>query len=143
MTIRKSVWVAKPVEVAFSVFTAEINRWWPLRHYSYGGERAQELRLEGRVGGRLFERFSDGEEFVIGTVSAFEAPRRVVFTWKDPSWSDATEVEVRFAAESGGTRVDLEHRGWERVGDSEELRRGFASGWESILQLYAAAVSGS
>ena len=41
----------------------------------------------------------------------------------------ATRLEVRFSAEGDGTRVDLEHTGWEILaaearGDREELRRG-------------------
>ena len=67
--------------------------------FSFGRERAEEIYLETRKGGRFYERFTDGEEFVVGHVTACEPPRRIVFTWQDPDWEGPTEVEVRFAAE--------------------------------------------
>ena len=35
-----------------------------------------------------------------------------------------TEVEVRFAAEGAGTRVTIEHRGWDQVPAEQRTRRG-------------------
>src|SRR6478609_9471673 len=74
---------------------------------------------------RLVERAVDGRTSVWGEVLAWEPPHRLVLTWHpggDPD--DASEVEVRFtASEGGGTRVELEHRGWERFGESAMLRR--------------------
>ncbi len=32
----------------------------------------------------MFERFTDGEEFDVGVVSAYDPPARVQFTWKQP-----------------------------------------------------------
>ncbi len=47
---------------------------------------------------------------------------------------------MRFAADGEGTRVDLEHRGWERLGDiASEAREGYESGWPGVLELYRAA----
>ena len=37
-----------------------------------------------------------------------------------------TEIEVTFTDEGGKTRVDLEHRGWERLGE-HAARRGRAT----------------
>jgi uncharacterized protein YndB with AHSA1/START domain len=31
-------------------------------------------------------RFTDGEELVVGHVTACEPPRRILFTWEDGSW---------------------------------------------------------
>lgn len=138
MTIQKSIFVKRPLEAAFRHFTADIGRWWPLKEgMSFGGERAHELFMEGRVGGRFFERYVDGEEFEIGRVTAFEPPTRVVFTWKQPSWSAATEVEIHFAAESDGTRVTLQHRGWEALGPAAP-RGGYDQGWDFALSRFAA-----
>src|SRR5262249_62262114 len=69
MTIRKSTHVKRPIAAAFRVFTEDIGRWWPLKDgYSFGGARADQIYLEGKQGGRFFERFTDGEEFVVGLV---------------------------------------------------------------------------
>ena len=64
----------------------------------------------------------------------------MVFSWKAPSWDAPTEVEVRFTAEGDGTRVDLEHRGWERAGAAAENQStGYGQGWDTVLARYAAA----
>ncbi|MBI3769155.1 MAG: SRPBCC domain-containing protein [Deltaproteobacteria bacterium] len=140
MTIRKSIFVKRPVDRTFRIFTERIGSWWPLKEgFSFGGERAAEIVLEGREGGRFFERFADGEEFEIGVVTAYAPPDRVVFTWAPPQWDAPTEVEVRFSPEQDGTRVDLEHRGWERAGTrARDLHDRFSGGWERIVACFAA-----
>ena len=136
--IRKAVTVARPPQEAFERFV-DIGTWWPRTH-SYGGTRAKDIYLEGRVGGRFFERFSDGEEFVVGQVIVYEPPRRLVFIWQDPTWDHPTEVDVTFHAEGDRTRVELVHRGWERIGTRATFRRdNFARGWDPVLAAYAAA----
>jgi len=49
-------------------------------------------------------------------------------------------VEVRFTAEAAGrTRVELEHRNFERLGAAagEKMRKDVDGGWPAILDLYA------
>ena len=141
MTIKKSIHVQRPVERTFHLFTDGIGKWWPLKEgFSFGGTRAAEIVLEGRTGGRFFERFADGEEFEIGMVTAYAPPNRIVFTWKAADWDGPTEVEVRFSPEAGGTRVDLEHRGWERAGATAMgTRKNYDGGWEKVLDTFAHA----
>jgi len=140
MTIRKSVHVKRPVETTFRLFTEGIGKWWPLKEgFSFDPPRAADIFLEGRVGGRFFERFSDGEESEIGVVTVYAPPERVVFTWATPGWDEPTEVEVCFAPEADGTRVDLEHRGWERAGaKAKTARDGYDGGWEKVLGSFVA-----
>ena len=46
----------------------------------------------------------------------------------------AQEVEVRFTPDGSGTSVDLEHRGWARLGaDAAEARRSYEGGWRAVL----------
>ena len=41
---------------------------------------------------------------------------------------------MRFSPEGDGTRVELEHRGWERVAaDAETKRANYDSGWDVVL----------
>jgi len=48
---------------------------------------------------------------------AADVALRFVLAWKPHSRPvPPTEVEVRFVPDGEGTRVELEHRGWERVG---------------------------
>ena len=82
---------------------------------------------------------------------AWEPPERVVFGWHlgpewkyDPDEALATEVEVRFVVEGPTTtRVELEHRGFERLGErADELRIPVAGegGWSGLLELFSKAV---
>jgi hypothetical protein len=53
-----------------------------------------------------------------------------------PDPAKAGEVELRFSGEDGSTRVDLEHRAWERHGDdAQKYCHGFeeAGGWPYAL----------
>ncbi len=135
-SIRKSIKVARPVEAAFQVFVD--MRWWPRTH-SYRRGQQKEVLLEGRVGGRFFERYADGGEFEIGKVLTYDPPRRVVFTWKDPEWERPTEVDVAFYPDGPHTRVELIHSGWEHVGPNAKYGAGeFGRGWDEVLAAYAA-----
>jgi len=92
--------------------------------------------MEGRVGGRLFERDRAGKEHVWGIVTAWEPPRRLVFTWHPGRSPDsAQDVELRFSDAGGGmTLVELTHTGWERLGEKAAEARGrYDKGWEFVL----------
>jgi uncharacterized protein YndB with AHSA1/START domain len=135
--IRKSITVERPIEEAFALFTDGIAGWWPLETHSIHQERATSLTLEGRVGGRLYEVSDEGEEGLWGTVTVWEPPHRLAYTWH-PGREEETsqEVEVRFIPDGGGARLELEHRGWERAPQS---RGHYDTGWEVVLGRYASA----
>jgi uncharacterized protein YndB with AHSA1/START domain len=135
--IRKAVTVRRPIEEAFALFTDGIDTWWPLAKYSIYGERAETAVFEGRPGGRLYEISVDGDEGVWGTVSVWEPPNRVVYSWHPGRGEEtAQEVEIEFVAEGDRTRVEMEHRGWERA---PEKRAGYDAGWDFVLGRYVAA----
>lgn len=139
MTIRKSIWIKRPPDTAFRVFCDEIGKWWPLKHgFSFGGDRAQDLFLEGRVGGRFFERFTDGTEFEVGRVTAYHPPSIVAFTWRAPEFEAPTSVEVRFIEDREGTRVEVEHSGWEQGPAMQKQGKGYDDGWNIVLDGYRA-----
>ena len=139
MTIQKSVTVRCTPDRAFLAFTREIGQWWPIdKGFSYGGERRKEIFLDDRTGGRLYERFTDGSEFEIGRVTQCDPPHLILFSWKSPQWEAATEVEVRFTAIAEGTRVELEHRGFETGPKMSESGKRMAGGWITVLERYAA-----
>jgi uncharacterized protein YndB with AHSA1/START domain len=133
--IRMTVRVRLRIEDAFALFTADIATWWPLQTHSFGGERAAELRIEPRVGGRFYERYVDGEEHTAGHVLEWDPPRVISFTWQHDDWIAPTDVVVRFYPEDGDvTRVELEHRAWERLGLlAVESRTTYANGWSKVL----------
>jgi len=138
--ILKRVRVAAPPDRAFRRFTEEIASWWPLRSHSVGRADAVTVAMEPRVGGRIVEQINGGGEAVWGTVTVWDPPRRVAFTWHPGRAPEtAQDVDVRFTPDGAGTRVELEHRGFERLGPElgRTARRGYPIGWEYVLRLYA------
>ena len=126
---------------AFELWAARTSLWWPVAH-TVTAEPGLEVVLEQRVGGRIFERTPAGREEDWGEIVLWEPPRRLVYTWHlRQDRSDATEVEIVFTPEAGGaTRVEIEHRGWERLGArGPGLRERNERGWGGLLPHFAAA----
>jgi len=104
--IRQSVHVDCPLEEAFRLFTERFGDWWP------DGE-ASEREIEPWTDGKIIERTESGEERDWGTVTAWEPPKRLAFTWHPESGADgASSVEVEFTVEADGTRVTVTHSDW-------------------------------
>jgi uncharacterized protein YndB with AHSA1/START domain len=147
LAVRKSVTVAAPLAIAFEVFTARIESWWPMATHKIGQADCAAVVMEPRAGGRWYERGTDGTECDWGRVLAWEPPHRVVLAWQlnaqfafDPALH--TEVEVRFSTiDARSTRVELEHRGLEAYGAlAGRMAETFGSveGWNGMLEHYAA-----
>jgi uncharacterized protein YndB with AHSA1/START domain len=131
---------------AFEIFTGDIGTWWKRdsRHWN-DPARAVAMRLDPHAGGRFVEVYDaqTGEGFEIGRVLAWEPGKRLVLTWGQASWQppEVTEVEVRFEAAGHGTRVTVEHSGWDRVRSAgPRPGEGYGEGWSELLGLYAQAV---
>src|SRR5579862_4507987 len=115
---------------------------WPPEHTVTG--RAERIVLEGGVGGRIYERTADGVEHEWGEVTVWQPPARLGYLWYlGRDRADATEVEIRFLAQgAAATKIEIEHRGWERLGpDGEQWRGRNRAGWLSLLPHFAAAIS--
>ena len=139
--VEKSVTVSVPVERAFAVFTREIGAWWPLRTHAVDTERSETVVMESNVGGRLYERTPAGEEHVWGTLVAWEPPNRIVYSWHPGRGEEtAQEVEVTFSPEGNGTRVDVRHYGWEKLGERmDEVVASYDEGWDAVIARYVEA----
>lgn len=112
----------------FAVFTEEIALWWqPSGLFRIGAEGDGRLAFEPGVGGRLYTSFDDGSNFEIGRVSVWEPGRRLVFAWRQASFSpeQSTEVTVSFEAVGDETRVSIEHRAWDSIPQKHAARHGF------------------
>ena len=136
--------VACPLEDAFDIWTRRTSSWWPRAH-TVTGERGLQVVFERRTGGRIFERTPAGREVEWGEITAWEPPRRLCYLWYiRADRADATEVEIRFdGSGEAPTRIEIEHRGWERLGSRgpgwRDTNRG---GWVGVLPDYRAACSG-
>ena len=132
--IWKTVTVDASPESAFEAFTHGIAGWWPEgSHRVFEG--GSTVVFEQRVGGRIYERAADGEEADWADVLVWEPPQRLVLRWRVNPNRGATEVEVQFMPEDGGTRVELEHRGW----DDAEGRANYRTGWDLVLDRFIEA----
>jgi uncharacterized protein YndB with AHSA1/START domain len=139
--LRFTVDVACPVAHAFAVWTAGIGSWWPADH-TVSAEPGLLVVLDGRVGGRIYERTAAGVEHDWGEVTVWEPPSRLAYSWfLRADRADATDVEIRFEDAGHGTaRVRIEHTGWERLGTrGPGWRDRNAGGWTTLLPHYRAA----
>jgi len=127
---RATVLVAVPPELAFRVFTEEIDQWWRrgMKYRVAGGNRGF-IHFEPRLGGRLYESFESGgtmQVFETGTVRAWEPPSRLLFEWRGVNFApgERTEVEVLFDPIPSGTLVTVTHRGWASLRSDHPVRHG-------------------
>jgi uncharacterized protein YndB with AHSA1/START domain len=140
---RVTVSVAVPPEVAFEIFTAEIDRWWLRgRRFRNAGASRGIMRIEPGVGGRIFEELESEREthiVQVGTVTVWEPGRRLVFSWRNANFApqESTEVEVGFACTSAGTTVTLTHRGWSALPPDHPARHGqVGAGFSRMIGLW-------
>jgi uncharacterized protein YndB with AHSA1/START domain len=141
--LRMSYPIACPAEHAFDVWTTRLSTWWPKGHSSSGDPDAA-VRLEPGVGGRIFERTTDGTEVDWGRITEWDPPRRLAYSWHigRPA-ADATDVELTFVDLGDGTsRLDIVHSGWERLGaDAEAYRNANVGGWGALIPNFVEAVA--
>jgi uncharacterized protein YndB with AHSA1/START domain len=96
-------------------------RWWP-----------DVAELEPRLGGRVRMTFRGGESVVTGTVTRFDPPRALGFTWiraESPGVTTQVDFTVVPVGE-GRCRVEVVHSGWEAA---PELRPMHDAGWAHFL----------
>jgi Activator of Hsp90 ATPase homolog 1-like protein len=142
LTVRKSLVVDCSPEQAFETFTARIYTWWPFETHSPADERPEDAVFDPREGGRVYDRMASGEEHEWAKVLVWEPPHRFVIDWHVNPENPSTELEVRFTPEGDGTRLDLEHRGWERYGEqANESFASYDSGWDVVLRPFVKAAS--
>jgi hypothetical protein len=133
--------VACSIHHAYVTWTERMSTWWPADHTVSGAPTA--VVLEGRVGGRIYERTEQGEEHDWGVVTGWRPPEQLSYRWHlGVGPEGATDVEVRFTGlDDNRTRVEIEQSGWEPLGAAgPELRRRNQVGWESLVPHALAAM---
>lgn len=139
--IKKELVVAAKQETCFKVFTEKMDAWWPRTHH-VGKSPMTEMVLEPGKDGRWFTKHEDGSEVNTGTVLVWQAYDLLVLNWQingdfqyDPSV--LTEVEVKFIAEgANSTRVLMEHKDLDRLGEGGKAIESMDEGWGMIMNLY-------
>ena len=139
--LRLSFVVACPADHAFATWTAKASSWWPAEH-TVAREKGMKIVFEPRAGGRIFERTSSGQEIDWGEITEWDPPRRLRYQWHIATDAvNATDVEIAFRPLSdASTRVEIEHSGWDRLGDSGRTwRDANQGGWDGVMPAYLAA----
>lgn len=117
----------------------KVRRWFgaPAASMGMAPDEIVRVAVDARVGGTFsFVVRRQGEEIDhTGEYLELDRPRRLVFTWRVPKYSnDVTKVSIDFVAKGSGTEVTLVH---EPV--AEEYRARTEKGWGAILGAIASA----
>ncbi|NDV88153.1 hypothetical protein GTW51_15740 [Aurantimonas aggregata] len=96
------------------------------------------LEFEPALGGRFIEPWTDPSGRLKTTkaeVTAFHPPKGFVMVWADEDWDFDTIVSVSLEPLDGGTRVTIEHQGWERAPEPDRatLLLDHRDGWQRHL----------
>lgn len=135
--IRREITIGLSKEAAFQRFVYDIDQWWPLEHFSILGPLARSCVIEAKTGGDIYEIGRDGEVVLWGNVTEFDPPNRLSCTWhpgRPPQ--TAQELRLTFRSDRSGenTVVDLEHSGWEKLGDNAlEVYSLYVQGWDTVF----------
>lgn len=138
--IRQATTVRSDLAHTFDVFVATIGSWWPTRSFSIGHERVVDVTFTRQLGGPVYETWDDGRTVDWGRVLVWEPPTRFAISWE--ILPAVTEVELAFRPLGPqATRVELAHRGWERLSDEQldSVGGGYEAGWSRILAAFTAA----
>ena len=128
-------------ETAFTVFTQQMDLWWPKTHH-VGACPMVEAVLEPKPDGRWYSVHEDGSEVNIGKVLMWEPYGRLVLAWQingdfkfDPGL--VTEIELNFIVQGlKKTCVKLEHRDLEKLTGGSKVIDDMNEGWGYIMNLY-------
>ncbi len=141
-------------ERAFAAFTRDIGMWWkPNSLFRFTPRSPGVLSFEPGEGGRLIETLPNGKVFEVGKIRAWQPPARLVFGWRQATFTpdQDTEVEITFEAVGEETRVSVTHTGWDSVPREHVAKHNFPDAyflrrhgewWQSLLASYKEAVSG-
>jgi hypothetical protein len=147
-SVKKSIIVNATLEHAFDVFTAGFRQLVARSHHigkspMEEGRRDRDARGWALLLGAGRRTDATGADSGMGSAAPFRpglADHARVGLPADLSKS--SEVEIRFTAQpGGGTRVDLEHRHFERMGPEGDTMRvgvGGPGGWGSLMELFKA-----
>jgi len=138
-TARITTFVSISPSDAFEVFTAEVDFWWRRGPRFRGGGNTSELRFDHDAEGYRLVEQSASELFEIGRVRVWEPGKRLVLDYclRNFAPGERTEVEVRFEAQGQGTRVTLEHRGWQAIHAKHPARHGLSGeAFSSMIGLH-------
>jgi uncharacterized protein YndB with AHSA1/START domain len=104
-----------------------IQKWW-----------GKGVLLHSRQGGDFYEPWTDRygrQHHTRGTVTAIDNRQRLQIDWQDESWPKPTRVEFMLSQAEGGTKIYVQHSGWEIFDDEKrkQLVNDHREGWREIM----------
>jgi uncharacterized protein YndB with AHSA1/START domain len=140
--VRRAVTVRTDRDHCFDAFTRRLGEWWPLATHALRPGGVASVVFERRLGGQVYETYADGGSCPWGEVIEWRPPEKFAITWDIAAGPGGpTEVHVEFRALGPAlTRVELEHRHWERLAEESVRREGYdgPNGWTGVLARYVA-----
>ena len=131
--VRTDVLVGADQRNAFEVFTGDIGRWWPVAQLSVYGAGATVTMANDEI----VEGSPDGHSALWGTITRWDPPSAVAFTWHPGQTPDqASHVEATFTATGTRTLVVLTHTGWDVFDDPSAARAEYEQAWPLVLGRY-------
>lgn len=99
------------------------------------------VTLDPVVGGNFLEPWTDSKgkkHITMGRVTAIEPKKRLQLDWQDPSWVKATRVEFLLSTVHDGTKIYLQHSGWDMFEGKERQQKvdQHAAGWQKIIESF-------
>lgn len=138
--ITMSIVVRQNMARTFQLWTEHIAQWWPAKH-SYSGELETQVFIEGKVGGRFFERTPDNREYDWGEVLSWQPPHQFSYTWYLGTGRELpTQVEVSFTEFADNqTQVHIKHSGPTLIGEIwGQCSVQYRASWEVVLSQFSA-----
>jgi uncharacterized protein YciI len=131
--IHREVLVNATPDTAFTLFTEQVAKWWPMAELSVFGEGSTVAFTDGA----LTERSADGQAAEWGTVTNWSPPDELSLTWHPGrDGESASQVTVTFTEAGAQTLVVIVHAGWEVFADPVAARAEYDHGWPEVLRLY-------
>ncbi|MEL7180734.1 MAG: SRPBCC domain-containing protein [Pseudomonadota bacterium] len=138
--IEKTLTVPLTPAEAFTLFTTDMDAWWPKDPFSVTGAKAK-VTFPDHKDGEIVEEGADGTRNIWGKLIAYEPNAYLAFTWH-PGRTDkeATVVTVIFTQTETGTKCDLTHGGFDILGDTADaVSTSYLHGWDLVLGCYTKA----
>jgi uncharacterized protein YndB with AHSA1/START domain len=131
--VEQSILIAAKRERVWQGWVHEMSAWWSKPYY-IDPEKVTGLFMEPRLGGRLIEEWGGNAGYLIGHVIEWLPPQRLSYTWSEKLWAGIiTVVNLEFTTVERQTRINLTHKGFERLPDGAEKRKSYDHGSADLL----------
>ena len=96
------------------------------------------VEMEMTRGGAFREKWTDeagNPRETTGIITAFEDDTRLQLNWQDDGWPNPTRVEFLLLNADGGTKIYIQHTGWEMFDGNERQLQvdSHRTGWKNIM----------